>query len=89
MVMRLHEIEAACDMSWMLALIESEKFGTDVKRGAKRLIRVQQACADTRNEVYGHSFIDANGFNNSYDGCGLNRLQSRLRGYGVEYDTKI
>ena len=32
---RIHEIESAVDMGWLLALIEREHFGTDVKRGAK------------------------------------------------------
>ncbi len=89
MAMRLHEIESACDMSWLLALIEGEGFGTDVNRGAKRLIRVQQKCADVRNEAYGHSYIDANGFWQSYDGFGIERLKLKLLQYGVEYETNI
>lgn len=89
MDMRLHEIESAKDMGWILALVESEKFGTDVKHGAKRLLRVQQKCVDIINEAYGHSCIDANGYWQSYDGCGLEHLQQRLSRYGVEYDTTI
>lgn len=89
MGMRLHEIESALDMSWLLALIESEGFGTDVKRGAKRLVRVQQKCADVRNEAYGHSYVDANGFWQSYDGVGIERLKLKLWQYGVEYDTNL
>lgn len=89
MAMRLHEIESARDMGWLLALIESEKFGTDVKRGATRLLRVQQKMADIVNEAYGHECIDANGYWQSYDGCGLEHLQQRLARHGVEYDTAI
>ena len=89
MGMRLHEIESARDMGWISALIESEKFGTDTKRGATRLVRVQQKCADIINEAYGHECIDANGYWQSYDGCGLEHLQQRLALHGVEYDTAI
>lgn len=89
MGMRIHEIESAVDMGWLLALIESEKFGTDVKHGAKRLVRTQQKCVDIRNEAYGHKCVDANGFWQKYDGCGLEHLQNRLARYGVEYDTAL
>jgi hypothetical protein len=87
--MRIHEIESAKDMGWLLALIESEGFGTDVKRGAKRLLRVQQKCVDICNEAYGHECIDANGFWQKYDGCGLEYLQNRLARYEVEYDLAL
>lgn len=86
---RIHEIESAVDMGWLLALIESEHFGTDVKRGAKRLPRVQQKAADYRNEAYGHKCLDANGVWQKYDGCGLQHLQQRLLRHGVEYDLKL
>ena len=86
--MRMGEIEAACDMAWLTALIESENFGTDVSRGAKRLLRVQQHAADVRNEAYGKKCIDANG-NIDYDGCGIDHLKVRLARYGVEYNTRI
>ena len=87
--MRIHEVESAVDMGWLIALIESEKFGTDVTRGAKRLIRCQQYSADVRNEAYGHSFIDANGVFQDYDNCGCAHLQVRLKRHGVDYDVKI
>ena len=86
---RIHEIESARDMGWIAALIEGEKFGTDVKRGAVRLTRTQQLCANIINEAYGHECLDANGFWQSYDGCGLGYLQARLRRHGVEYDTAL
>ena len=86
--LRIHEIEAAVEMSYMLALIEGERFGTDVKRGASRLIRVQNNAVDIRNKAYGYECIDANGCI-VYDGCGLERLQLRLKNHGVEYQTKL
>lgn len=86
---RIHEIESAVDMGWLLALIESEHFGTDVKRGAKRLPRVQQKAADLRNEAYGHKCVDANGYWQRYDGCGLEHLQQKLLRHGVEYDLRL
>lgn len=89
MGMRLHEIESARDMGWLLSLIEVEHYGTDVKRGATKLLRVQQGMADIINEAYGHECIDANGYWQSYDGCGLEHLQQRLARHGVEYDTAI
>ena len=89
MGMRIHEIESAKDMGWLLALIESEKFGTDVNRGATRLLRAQQKCVDICNEAYGHSCINANGHYEKYDGCGLAYLKNRLMSYGVEYDTNL
>lgn len=89
MQMRINEIEAAVEMSYLIALIESEHFGTEVKRGAKRLHRVQAYAAESINEAYGHSCIDSAGFWNSYDGCGVERLKLRLERNGVEYDLKI
>ena len=86
---RMYEIQSADDMSWMLSLIESEGFGTDVKRGAKRLPRVQQKAADYRNEAYGHKCLDANGVWQTYDGCGLEHLQQKLLRHGVEYDLNL
>ena len=87
--MRIHEIESAVDMGWIIALIEREGFGTDVSKGATRLLRVQAYAAEVRNEAYGKGSIDANNYWQKYDGCGLQHLQARLSHYGVEYDTKI
>ena len=89
MNMRIHEIESAVDMGWLIALIESEKFGTDVKRGAKKLIRAQKYACDARNEAYGHDMVDANGRWDDYDGCGLQHLQIRLERHGVQYDLNL
>ena len=86
--MRMGEIEAACDMAWLLALIEGENFGTDPNKGATRLLRVQQNAVTARNEAYGKQCIDANGCVD-YDGCGIEHLKVRLARYGVEYDTRI
>ena len=87
--LRIHEVEAAVEMGYLIALIEGEKFGTDAKRGAKRLLRVQTNAVEARNEAYGKSCIDANGNIDKYDGCGLEHLQVRLARYGVEYQTKL
>ena len=89
MQMRINEIEAAIEMAYLIALVESEHYGTDPKRGAKRLFRVQSAAANAVNEAYGHACIDSAGFWNSYDGCGLERLQGRLSNLGVKYDHKV
>ena len=89
MQMRIHEIEGAVEMSWIIALIESEKFGTDQRRGAKRLLRAQAKAVDVRNEAYGHDCFDGGGFWKSYDGCGFERLQIRLGRHGCEYDAKL
>lgn len=87
--LRINEIESAVDMGWLLALIESENFGTDVSKGATRLLRVQKHAVEVRNEAYGKGCIDANGVYDEYDGCGLEHLQVRLARYGVEYDTNL
>lgn len=87
--LRINEIESAVDMGWLLALIESENFGTDVSKGAKRLLRVQKHAVEVRNEAYGKGCVDANGQWDKYDGCGLEHLKVRLAWYGVEYDTKM
>lgn len=84
--LRIHEIEGAVEMSYLLALIESEGFGTG--RGATRIPRVQQKAVEVRNEAYGNESIDANG-NIKYDGCGLEHLQIRLARHGVDYETKV
>jgi hypothetical protein len=86
---RMHEIESAVDMAWLVALIESENFGTDVAKGATRLLRVQQYAADVRNEAYGKGCVNANGVWDKYDGCGVEHLKVRLSRYNVEYDTGI
>ena len=86
---RMNEIQSAVDMSWLLALIESENFGTDVSKGATRLLRVQAHAADVRNEAYGKGCINANGVYDEYDGCGIEHLKVRLARYGVEYDTNL
>ena len=85
--MRINEVEAAIEMSYLISLIESEHYGTDKKR-AKKLPRVQAYAADVINEVFGHSCIDSAGFWNSYDGCGVERLKVRLERNGVDYDLK-
>ena len=89
MQMRINEVEAAIEMAYLIALVESEHFGTDVKRGAKRLHRVQAFASGVINEAFGHSCIDSAGFWNSYDGCGVERLKVRLARNGVDYDTKL
>ena len=87
MSLRINEIESAVDMGWLIALIESENFGTDVSKGAKKLLRVQRYAVEVRNEAYGKGCVNANGFWDKYDGCGLEHMQVRLGRYGVEYDT--
>lgn len=89
MGMRMHEIESAKDMGWILALIESEGFGTDVSKGAKRLLRVQAKCVEICNEAFGHGCADGNGYWGGYDGCGIEHLQTKLARYGVEYETNL
>ena len=88
MQMRINEVEAATEMSYLIALIESEHYGTDKKR-AKKLPRVQAYAVDVINEAFGHSCIDSAGFWNSYDGCGVERLKVRLERNGIQYDLKI
>jgi hypothetical protein len=89
MLMRMHEIESIVDMSWMIHMIEDEGWGTDPSKGATRLLRSQTGAAAIREEAYGHECTDAHGFWNSYDGCGLEHLQTRLKRYGCEYNTRI
>lgn len=84
----VHENEAAMEMSYMIALIEGEKFGTDPGRGACRIPRVQKNAAEAREEAYGKSCVDANGYINDYDGCGLEHLQIRLARHGVDYEPR-
>ena len=85
---KLVETEAVMEMAYLLALIESEKFGTN-PRNSTRLKRVQNAAAAQLNDVYERGCINANGFVEDYDGCAVERLQSRLANYGIEYSTKI
>ncbi len=75
---RIHEVESCVDIAWLIALIESEGFGTDPKRGATRLLRVQQAAVDIRNEAYGHKPVVANGILRAYVCCGLGHRQTGL-----------
>ena len=82
---RIRETESATDMSWMIALVDCEKFGTDAKRGAKRLPRDYKYAAHVRNDAYSHACIDANGVLQDYDMCGLAHLKNQLRNRGVEF----
>lgn len=85
---RFEEIVEAMDMSYILALIESEHFGVTESRGAIRLKRVRQKALEIREESFSHSCIDANGHFQKYDGCGREFLANRLKRYGViYYDT--
>ncbi len=88
MRMRIHEIEAVVEMSYLIALIKSEKFGTH-PRNSTRLKRVQQAASEELDDAYQRGAVNANGFWDDYDGCGLERLQHRLSNLGIEYDCKI
>jgi hypothetical protein len=83
---RIQEIESASDMSWMIALVDCEKYGTDAKRGAVRLPRDYNYATKVRNEAYGHACVDANGFLQNYDMCGLYHLKNELRNRGVEFE---
>lgn len=85
--LRIHEVEAATEMSYLIALIESEKYGTG--KSAVKIPRVQAKAVEVRNEAYGHSCIDANGNIDTYDGCGLEHLEIRLARHGVAYITKL
>ncbi|MBQ3015280.1 MAG: hypothetical protein IJD79_00710 [Clostridia bacterium] len=85
---RFEEIVEAMDMTYILALIESEHFGVDESRGATRLKRVRDKSLEIREEAYSHSCIDANGHYQKYDGCGREYLANRLKQYGVIYDLK-
>lgn len=85
--LRIHEVEAATEMSYLIALIEGEKYGTNIGKGAKKIPRVQKNACEARNEAYGNSCVDANG-NITYDGCGLEHLQIRLARHGVDYEFK-
>lgn len=88
MRIKINEVEAAVEMSYLLALIKSEKFGTDPRKST-RLKRVQKAAAEELDDVYQKGFINANGMWDDYDGCGIERLKARLGNYGIDYDTKI
>ena len=89
MSMRFREIVHGVDMSYILALIESERFGVSENRGAIRLKRVRDKSIEIREESFSHSCIDANGHYQKYDGCGLEFLQNRLAGYGVAYELEV
>lgn len=86
---RIVEVEGAVDMSWLIALIERENYGTDVKRGAKKLMRDQQYACDVRNKAFSNDYVDGNGTWHDYDNCGSEHLKVRLSRYGIEYDTKL
>ena len=85
--LKVHETEAAVEMSYMISLIEGEKYGTDPKRSTK-LLRVQKGACEAREEAYGKSCVDANGSYNAYDGCGLEHLEIRLARHGGDYEFK-
>ncbi len=83
---RFAEIVDSVDMSYILALIESEHFGVNENRGATSLHRVRDKSLEIREEAYSHSCIDANGHYQKYDGCGREYLANRLKQYGITYE---
>lgn len=86
---RIVEVESAVDMSWLITLIERENYGTDVSKGATKLLRDQQYACDTRNKAFDHDYVDGNGIFHDYDNCGVEHLKVRLSRYGVIYDTTL
>ena len=87
--LKIHEIEGAVEMSYLAALIESEGFGVDAKRGAVRLRRAQERATALIDEAYGKTCYDARGRHLSYDGCGYERLVLRLDRLGIQYEGNI
>ena len=87
--LKMHEIEGAVEMAYIASLIESEGFGVNAKRGAKRLRRVQERATALIDEAYGKTCYDASGRHLSYDGCGYERLVLRLDRLGVTYEGRI
>ena len=83
---RMNEVQASTEMAYMLALIETMNFGTRV--GSTRLLKVQDRAREHIHETYGSKSFDANGVF-GYDGCGYERLVSRLESKGVEYDGRV
>jgi hypothetical protein len=86
---RIVEVESAVDMSWLITLIEKENYGTDVSKGATKLMRDQQYACDIRNRAFSNDYIDGNGTWHDYDNCGSEHLKVRLSRYGVTYDTTL
>lgn len=87
--LKIHEIEGAVEMAYLASLIETEKFGTNAKYGAKRLRRVQTHATALIDDAYGKSCYDGQGRHHSYDGCGYERLVLRLERHGIIYEGKI
>ena len=83
---RIHEVENAMNMGFWIALIELEHFGCNKR--ATRLPRIQDRVIEIVGDAYERKCIDANGCILDYDGCGIERLKSRLKSLGleVEYD---
>lgn len=83
---RMNEVQAATEMAYMLAMIETVSFGT--RKGSTRLLKVQDRAREHINETYGSKSFDANGIY-GYDGCGYERLVNRLESKGIEYDGRV
>lgn len=83
---RMNEVQAATEMAYILAMIETVNFGT--RKGSTRILKVQDRAREHINETYGSKGLDANGVY-GYDGCGYERLVHRLESKGVEYDGKL
>lgn len=83
---RMNEVQAATEMAYMLAMIETVSFGT--RKGSTRLLKVQDRAREHINESYGSKSFDANGVF-GYDGCGYERLVNRLESKGIEYDGRV
>lgn len=83
---RFAEIVDSVDMSYILALIESEHYGVNENRGATKLPRVRQKALEIREDSFSHSCVDANGHYQKYDGCGREYLANRLKQHGITYE---
>lgn len=83
---RMNEVNAATEMAYLLALVETMGFGA--RKGSTRLLKVQDRAREHINETYGAKGLDANGVY-GYDGCGYERLVNRLESKGIEYDGRV
>lgn len=81
----IKEVENAMDMGYAIGLIEVEHFGHN--KAATRLLRLQKYVREVIGNAYGNNCVDANG-QTSYDGCGIDHLETRLSRHGVKIIDK-
>lgn len=75
---KINEVQAATKYGAYIYLREKYRFGF------KRIAQFERGVTDVLSDAYGKESIDANGHYQTWDGCGIEHLEHRLRQIGID-----